>query len=143
MVNYSPAQSPCIMEDLSELPTGPIKKISSGGYVTAALTSGNDLYLWGGRSGQPKLLEQLSGRPEPVDFEGQDFLDVAVGADHILALTTEHKLYAVGANKNGQLGLDTERLSEWKEIVLPLERKRIVTIHAGYKNSFLIVEDIT
>lgn len=111
--------------------------------MTAALTSGNDLYLWGWRPRQTKMLGQLSGTPEPVDLDGLDVLDVAVGADHILALTTEHKLYVVGANRNGQLGLDVEDLCEWREISLPLDGKRIVSIHAGYKNSFLLVENIT
>jgi alpha-tubulin suppressor-like RCC1 family protein len=129
------------VEDLLDLPTGPIRKISSGGYVTAALTFGNDLYLWGGRPGQLKILEQLSGTPEPVDLDGQDVLDVAVGTDHILVLTTEHKLYVVGANRNGQLGLDLDQLSEWKEVALPLDGKEIVSVHAGYKNSFLLLED--
>jgi alpha-tubulin suppressor-like RCC1 family protein len=131
------------VKDLSDLPTGPIRKISSGGYVTAALTSGNDLYLWGGCPGQSKILDQFSGMPEPVDLDGQDVLDVAVGADHILALTTEHRLYVVGANRNGQLGLDVKELSELGEIALPLGGKQIVSVHAGYKNSFLLVEDIT
>ena len=139
----SPAHLPSIVEDLSDLPAGPIRKISSGGYVTAALTSGNDLYLWGGRPRQTKMLGQLSGTPEPVDLDGQDFLDIAVGADHILALTTEYKLYVIGANRNGQLGLDMEDLCEWREVSLPLDGKRIVSIHAGYKNSFLLVENIT
>jgi alpha-tubulin suppressor-like RCC1 family protein len=123
---------------------GPIRKISSGGYATAALTSGNDLYFWGGRPGQPKPLEQLSGTPEPMDLNGQDVLDVAVGSNHMIALTTEQKLYVVGANGNGQLGLNVEELSEWSEVSLPLKTKqRIVSIHAGYKNSFVLVEDIT
>jgi len=129
---------------LSDLPTGPIRKISSGGYVTAALTAGNDLYVWGTRPGQPKLLPQLSGTPEPVDLDGNDVLDVAVGANHAIALTTEHKLYVVGANGNGQLGLDVVELSEWREVTLPLnENQQIVSILAGYKNSFLLVEDVT
>jgi alpha-tubulin suppressor-like RCC1 family protein len=107
------------------------------------LTSGNDLYLWGGRPAQPKLLDELRGTPEPVDLDGQDVLDVAVGLDHILALTTKNKLYVVGANRNGQLGLDVEELSEWTEVALPIGgRKRIISVRAGYKNSFLIVENI-
>jgi alpha-tubulin suppressor-like RCC1 family protein len=108
------------------------------------LTSGNDLYVWGGRPGQAKLLEQLSGTPEPVDLDGQDVFDVAVGANHMLALTTGHKLYVVGANGNGQLGLDGEELSEWREVSLHLsEKQQIVSVHAGYKNSFVLVKDMT
>lgn len=143
-VGDSPAHLPCIVADLSDLPTGSIRKISSGGYVTAALTSGNDLYIWGGRPGQPKLLEGLSGTPDPVDLEGNDVLDVAVGVNHMVALTTEHKLYVVGANGNGQLGLDVEELSEWREVTLPLnEKQQILSVHTGYKNSFVLVGNMT
>lgn len=139
----SPANIPFIVEDLLDLPTGPIRKISSGGYVTAALTTGNDLYVWGGRPGQEKILEQLSGTPEPVDLDG-DILDVGVGANHIIALTTEHKLYVVGADGNGQLGLDVDKLSEWREVALPLkENQHVTSVHAGYRNSFVTVENIT
>jgi alpha-tubulin suppressor-like RCC1 family protein len=112
--------------------------------VTATLTSGNDLYVWGGRPGQAKLLEQLSGTPQPVDLDGNDVLDVAVGANHVIVLTTEHKLYVVGANGNGQLGLDMGDLVEWREVSLPLsEKQQMVSVQAGYKNSFVLIEGIT
>ncbi|POS86713.1 hypothetical protein EPUL_000875, partial [Erysiphe pulchra] len=94
---------PCLVEDLCHLPTGPIKKISSGGYVSAALTEGNDLYIWGGKLGQPDILSGLTNNPTPVDIEGSDIIDIAVGFDHIIALTTEGKLYTVGFGDCGQL----------------------------------------
>jgi len=111
--------------------------------VTAALTEGNDLYLWGGRTGQPKLLEDLSGSPTPVDIEGLDVLDVAVGDGHILVLSTGRQLFVVGAGGNGQLGLGPgiKELGDWKEVSLPLkDGQKIVGVHAGYKNSFVLVE---
>lgn len=80
----------------------------------------------------------------PVDLEGQDVMDVAVGTNHILALTTEGKLYVVGENGNGQLGVDSKELTDWKEVVLPFkDGQRIVGVHTGYKNSLVVVEDIT
>jgi len=140
----SPAGLPVMLEDLSDLPTGPIVKISSGGYVTAALTSGNDLYVWGGRPGQSKLLEDLSGVPMPVDLNGEDIFDISVGMDHMIALSTERRLFLVGFGGNGQLGLAEKYLSEWTEVILPMEsRKRIFSVHAGYKNSYVVVKDIT
>lgn len=139
-----PALEPCIVEDLLDLPTGPIWKIASGGYVTAVLTEGNDLYVWGGRPGQPNLLQDLTGEPTPVDVEGEDVLDVAVGMNHMLALTRERKLFVVGENSNGQLGLIEEELAAWKEVDLPLkDNHRIVSVHVGYKNSLVVVEEIT
>jgi alpha-tubulin suppressor-like RCC1 family protein len=131
------------VEDLLDLPTGKIRKISSGGYVTAAITVGNDLYVWGGRPGQPKLLEQMEGYPTPVDLEGLDILDVAVGDGHILALSTDNRLFIVGDGGNGQLGLGSniKELADWKEVSLPLkEGQKMVRVHAGYKNSFVVVE---
>jgi alpha-tubulin suppressor-like RCC1 family protein len=138
----SSAATPCIVEDLSDLPTGSIVKISSGGYVTAALTSGNDLYVWGGRAGQPKLLDDLSGTPMPVDLDGEDVLDMSVGMDHMIALSTERRLYVVGSGDNGQLGVDEIQRNGWREVSLPLKPgMKIVSVYAGYKNSFLVVED--
>ncbi|KAF8856482.1 RCC1/BLIP-II [Acephala macrosclerotiorum] len=140
----SPATIPCVVEDLLDLPTGTIRKISSGGYVTAALTEGNDLYVWGGRPGQAKLLEDLTGAPTPVDLDGQDVLDVAVSMNHMIALTTEGRLFVVGDGGNGQLGLDVTELAACREVSLPLtDNQRIISVHAGYKNSLVVVKDIT
>lgn len=113
--------------------------------MTAALTSGNDIYIWG-RQGYPELSEPLTGSPTPLDLDGQDFLDVAVGVDHMVVLSTEHRISVVGAGENGQLGLRSgvKELKDWKEVILPLrEGQQVVSVHAGYKNSFIIVEDIT
>jgi len=133
-----------LVDDLSDLPTGPIRKISSGGYVTAALTAGNDMYVWGGRPGQPKLLKELTGFPTPVDLGGQDIFDVAVGSHHMIALTVERKLFVVGEGSSGQLGLDLKELADWREVALPLkDNQQIASVYAGYKNSFVIVEDVS
>lgn len=119
-LSYSPAQVPCLVEDLRHLPTGPIKKISSGGHVSAALTVGNDLYIWGGKLGQPDILSDLTSDPTPVDIEGFDIVDVAIGFDHIIALTLEGRLYTVGFGDCGQLGIRYRQLHQWKEINLSI-----------------------
>ncbi|CZT41510.1 uncharacterized protein RSE6_01255 [Rhynchosporium secalis] len=135
-----PADIPSIVEDLADLPGGGVRKISSGGYVTAALTDGNDLYVWGGRAGQKTILEGLGGSPIPIDLNGEDLWDVAVGLNHILAVTTSRKLFVVGEGGNGQLGLDDQELEDWVEVRLPLEEgQTIMSVHAGYKNSFVLV----
>jgi alpha-tubulin suppressor-like RCC1 family protein len=131
-----------LIEDLLDLPTGPIRKISSGGYVTAALTAGNDLYIWGGRPGQQKILSELSGRPVPVDLDGEDVQDIAIGFEHMLAITVTNRLFVIGSGSNGQLGLGVKQLKAWEEVTLPLkENQQIVKVYAGYKSSFLIIEE--
>lgn len=139
----SPAPTPSLVSDLSDLPTGPIRKISAGGYITAALTRSNDLYLWGGRAGQAPPLIGLSGEPTPFDLNGADVLDIAVGNDHILALSTEGRVYVVGSGSNGQLGLGAcKEAKEWTEVEIPLgEGQRIVSVWAGYKTSFALLEN--
>ncbi|KAG9248165.1 regulator of chromosome condensation 1/beta-lactamase-inhibitor protein II [Calycina marina] len=133
-----PASKPCIVEDLADLPNR-IIKISSSGYVTAALTSANDAYFWG-RGEDPKDL--ISAFPTPLDLDGQDILDVAVGFNHIVVLTTERKVFIVGDNGNGQLGLAIEKSDDWREAPLPLSNgQRVSGIYAGYKNTFVLVED--
>ncbi|KAK0102464.1 hypothetical protein ONS95_006083 [Cadophora gregata] len=137
-----PANVPSIVEDLVELPGGGIRKISSGGYVTAALTEDNDLYVWGGRAGQKATLEGLGGSPMPVDLDGEDIWDVSVGMNHMLVVTMNRKLFVVGEGGNGQLGLEVKELEDWKEVKLPLrEGQTITSVHAGYKNSFVMVEN--
>ncbi|KAH7351074.1 regulator of chromosome condensation 1/beta-lactamase-inhibitor protein II [Rhexocercosporidium sp. MPI-PUGE-AT-0058] len=139
-----PANIPSIVEDLAELPGGRIRKISSGGYVTAALTDDNDLYVWGGRAGQKAVLEGLEGTPMPIDLKGDDVWDVAVGMNHILAVTMDRKLFVVGDGGNGQLGSDVKEHENWEQVELPLEEgQRILSVHAGYKNSFVVVENGT
>jgi hypothetical protein len=55
-------------------------------------------------------------------------------------------VFVVGAGGNGQLGLGAaiKELEDWKEVNLSLqEGQRVVSVHAAYKNSFLIVENVT
>ncbi|RKF76327.1 putative serine threonine-protein kinase nek9 [Golovinomyces cichoracearum] len=135
----SSASIPCLVESLSYLPTGPIKKISSGGYMTAALTEGNDLYVWGGHPGQPGILDSLASDPMPINIEGADIIDIAVGFDHILALTLERRLYTIGFGHHGQLGVNSKQQCQWKEVMLfPKKGQHIIKVYAGYKTSFVV-----
>lgn len=107
------------------------------------MTDDNDLYVWGGRAGQKAILEGLEGSPMPVDLDGEDVWDVAVGVNHILAATMDRKLFVVGEGGNGQLGSDVKEIEEWEEVKLPLkEGQHILSVHAGYKNSFVLVGNV-
>jgi len=105
------------------------------------LTFANDVYFWG-RAGEPKDL--FSGSPTPLDLDGYDIRDVSVGFNHTIVLTTEGNIFIVGEGTNGQLGADIKRTENWKQLIIPIQdQRRIVGVHAGYKNTFLLVEIAT
>lgn len=139
----SPADIPCVVEDLHSLPDK-ITKISSRGLLSVALTSAHDIYIWGTGVIMGPLSSLWESKPHPLDLSGQDFLDVAVGNNHVIVLTTEHKIFVIGANRNGQLGLtDPRDHAEWTEVTLPLSAQQQVTrVYAGYNNSLLLVENV-
>lgn len=138
-----PAKKPGLVTALQDLPTGPIWKIAAGGYTLAALTTGNDLYLWGGHPGRKTVPADVSDEPVPVVIEDQDIADVAVGEAHLVVLTTEGTIFVIGHNRNGQLGLPIESTDSWKQVDLDLKHgRRAVGVATGPRNSFIIIEDI-
>jgi len=90
------AAQPGLVTDLQSLPTGPITKIASGGFVTAALTAGHDLYLWG-----IDEFSHLDGQPTPLDIRDLDILDVGVGDSHVIILTSDRRVLVIGKGENG------------------------------------------
>lgn len=94
------------------------------------------------------MLDEMEDYPTPVELEDLDFADVSVGDAHMLALSVEgRRLFVVGEVGSGQSGLGGdgekggEEVSEWREVVLPLEKgRRISKVYAGYKNSFVVVK---
>lgn len=101
------------------------------------MTSANDVYFWG-RAGEPKDL--FTGSPTPLDLDGQDIVDVSVGFNHMVVLTSDRTVFLTGEGGNGQLGLDVKRTVDWKQLSFTLkDRERIAGVHAGYKNTFLLI----
>lgn len=136
----NPADEPGLVTALQDLPTGPIAKIGAGGYILAALTTGNDLYLWGGHPGRKTVPADITDEPTPIDIEEKDIVDVAVGETHIIVLTTEGDVFVVGENGNGQLGLPSKSGESWSRVELGLKDGRgVVGVQAGARNSFLLV----
>ncbi|KAI9753273.1 MAG: hypothetical protein M4579_005246 [Chaenotheca gracillima] len=123
-----PASSPHPIDHLGGIE---ILKVSSGGYMTAALSSSHDLYIWGGRPGEEHHIKALpdvgSAEVALVDICGQDgepkdIQDVAVGGGHILVLDEDGTVWGVGRNDNGQLGIDPQKskfVDEWTQLELP------------------------
>ncbi len=134
------------MTDLLDLPTGPVIKIVAGGFVTAALTAGNDVYIWGAKAGHNSILDDVSGRPNPLDIMGLDLIDISIGDRHIIVLTADKRLLVIGDSSSGQLGLGklaggSSIISQWMELRLDLSPgKKIINVIAKGKNSFLLVK---
>lgn len=136
-----PAEKPGLVIALQDLPTGPIAKIAAGGYMLAALTTGNDLYLWGGHPGRKTVPVDVSDEPTPIVINELDIADVAVGEAHLIVLTTEGTVFVIGDNGNGQLGLPIESTDTWRQVDLNLkEGSRAIAVAAGPRNSFVIIE---
>ncbi len=135
------AAQPGLVSDLQSLPTGPITKIASGGFVTAALTAGHDLYLWG-----IDEFSHLDGQPSPLDIRDSDILDVGVGDSHVIILTSDKRVLITGKGGNGQLGMGdgVDELQEWRSVDLRLEAGyRPLQVAAGPRCSFILVTDST
>lgn len=134
------ADKPGLVTALQHLPTGPISKIAAGGYMLAALTTGNDLYLWGGHPGRKTVPVDVTEEPAPVVIHDYDVTDVAVGESHLIVLTAEGKVFVIGDNGNGQLGLPAESLETWTLVELNLRPgRKVIGVAAGPRNSFVTV----
>ncbi|KAK5629445.1 hypothetical protein RRF57_005160 [Xylaria bambusicola] len=136
----SPAESPGLVEDLEDLPSGKIIKVAAAGYTVLALTEGHDLYAWGGHPAHQPLLETLSSSPEPVDVEENDISDFSVGETHIIVLTVKGDVYTIGDNTNGQLGLSLRKTTKWSKTPLSFRGEAIVGVKAGPRSSFIVTK---
>lgn len=142
----TPADKPAAVDALGGLQ---ISKIASSGWLNAALSADGALYVWGSTSpggGDERsilcLEDQGAGQVALVtipdsDSEPLDILDVAVGDDHICAIAEGGRLFVVGDNRNGQLGLDSEEsfVEDWEEVFQVSQAK---TIWCGPKSTFVL-----
>ncbi|KAI1846457.1 hypothetical protein JX266_007354 [Neoarthrinium moseri] len=135
----SPAERPCRVMELDDLPTGKIVKIAAGGYLLMALTEGNDIYAWGGHPGRPAIIEEVSRSPAPVVVEDNDIADCAVGESHAVLLTVEGDIFAIGVNTNGQLGLPGETRTSWTKLPFDAEAGLAASaVFCGPRNTFVL-----
>jgi len=89
-----------------------VKAVAVGEYHTLALTTGGQVYSWGGNFMGQLGLGDTTERNVPVLVEAladKFVLAIAAGVSHSLALCSDGSVYAWGGNSSGQLGLgDTE-----------------------------------
>ena len=90
----------------------PISKISTGGWITAALSRDKGLYIYGGRPPGEKAWMKclpLLNNGEQVSLvnleDDADIHDIGIGDGHVVALTATGGVWGIGQNNTGQLGM--------------------------------------
>lgn len=128
-----------------------IAKVAVGDWMTIALSRDRDAYVWGRERPQAErqTINALPGPQEDVKLVdvagGADIADVAAGSGHLLVLTVDGALFAIGDNYNGQLSLEHEEqdkcshVEDWTE-VMTLKGKTVKRIWAGDCTSFALTE---
>ncbi|KAI5799984.1 regulator of chromosome condensation 1/beta-lactamase-inhibitor protein II [Geopyxis carbonaria] len=138
-------QAPYIVTALEGLS---LSKISSGGWISAALSSEEDLYVWGNATPGCQVIDFIpndTGDVSLVDL-GDDvsIIDVAVGSGHVCLLSRNGDVYTAGISRNGQTGIgntgETFQKS-WKKIER-CWKGTAKTIHSGpfSWSTFIMVE---
>lgn len=141
----SPANCPCPIPFLGGIPT---RKVVVGGWIGAAVSEDNDLYVWGGQAGEAKRIEALPRLSDGEEVKlvdingGVDVVDVGVGSGHIVALTGDGEVWVIGDGECGQLGTGSKAFEEdWVRARGEWEgRGRVVGIGCGVWCSWILVD---
>src|ERR687896_641170 len=104
---------------LGQPPTSPIQvpgldeivAIAAGRGNSMALRDDGVVFTWGhdqfGQIGDGPAADQCSGglcRPSPVQLSLSNVVAISAGAQHLIALTGDGRVWAWGQNSDGQLG---------------------------------------
>lgn len=138
----SKAEEPGLVEALGGIK---IVKISAGSWMIAALSEDGAVYLWGiGTPGKNTCIKTLrdvdSSEVALVDIwdnekeDPLDIVDVAVGDGHVVVVVESGRIFGIGENGNGQLGLGDGRcfMEDWVETAMDAGQ-RWTAVHAGAK----------
>lgn len=126
-INDTPAHKPGLLEALGGLR---IVKVAAGGWMCAALAEDRAGYVWGAElPGTEKTVKVLREAEEgevaliaipsnrEVGDDSLDILDIGVGDNHLAVVAEGGRLFVVGDNQNGQLGLNSDEqwVDDWTE----------------------------
>jgi alpha-tubulin suppressor-like RCC1 family protein len=132
----------------------PVKKLAAAGWLAAAVSRDNELYIWGGSGpgGTRKISDLKRSEGELValakvgavreEEDGVSVVDVAVGDRHVVALGENGSVFAVGEGTNGQLGTGrVDFAEEWVECTFEGHDKpgKAVGVYCGPRNTFVLV----
>ncbi|XP_057674688.1 probable E3 ubiquitin-protein ligase HERC1 isoform X1 [Corythoichthys intestinalis] len=111
-----------------------IKKVSCGTQFSVALACDGHVYTFGQERhiGLPDSMLKNKSCPQVVPALSGHFIeDVALGCEHVLALSSTGDVYAWGCNSDGQLGLGHSNPVKEPTLVTSLQGKNIRQISAG------------
>ncbi|KAL4641964.1 putative E3 ubiquitin-protein ligase HERC1 isoform X1 [Arapaima gigas] len=111
-----------------------IKKVCCGTQFSVALTKDGNVYTFGQDRliGLPEGRARNHNRPQQVPALSGIFIkDIAVGAEHTVALSSTGDVYSWGSNSEGQLGLGHTNHVREPTLVTALQGKNIHQISAG------------
>ncbi|KAM3600471.1 uncharacterized protein V6R79_024041 [Siganus canaliculatus] len=111
-----------------------IKKVCCGTQFSVALACNGHVYTFGQERliGLPDHMLKNKSHPQVVpSLEGMFIEDVAVGCEHVLALSSTGDVYAWGCNSEGQLGLGHSNPVKEPTLLTALQGKNIRQISAG------------
>ncbi|KAM9794366.1 putative E3 ubiquitin-protein ligase HERC1 isoform 3-T6 [Syngnathus typhle] len=111
-----------------------IKKVSCGTQFSVALACDGHVYTFGQERliGLPDSMLKNKSCPQVVPaLDGHFIEDVALGCEHVLALSSTGDVYTWGCNSDGQLGLGHSNPVKEPTLVTSLQGKNIRQISAG------------
>ncbi|CAL8352432.1 unnamed protein product [Merluccius merluccius] len=111
-----------------------IKKVTCGTQFSVALAKDGSVYTFGQDRliGLPEGRARNHNRPQQVPaLSGVCILDIAVGAEHTLVLSSTGDVYTWGSNSEGQLGLGHSNHVREPTLVTALQGKNVKQISAG------------
>ncbi|KAE8284964.1 putative E3 ubiquitin-protein ligase HERC1 [Larimichthys crocea] len=111
-----------------------IKKVCCGTQFSVVLACDGHVYTFGQERliGLPDSMLKNKSNPQVVpSLEGLFIEDIAVGCEHVLALSSTGDVYAWGCNSEGQLGLGHANPVKEPTLISALKGKNIRQISAG------------
>jgi len=122
-----------------------IIKINAGYQHSAALSSGGRIFTWGsnleGQLGIDLLTIKVT-RPAVIELplDANEWItDLSVGWDHILVLTSKHRVIGWGQNKYGQLGPRESKRPEFIKFKRLYQDEYPEKIFASFNQSMILM----
>ncbi|XP_053543730.1 probable E3 ubiquitin-protein ligase HERC1 isoform X7 [Ictalurus punctatus] len=129
-----PCTVKCYPQKVETLCNKGVKKVGCGTHFSVVLANDGHVYTFGQERliGLPDSMLKNHNRPQVVPaLEGVFIEDIAVGCEHILALSNTGDVYAWGCNCEAQLGLGHSSPVKEPTLVTALQGKNIKQISAG------------
>lgn len=132
--------------EVGALASSNVRLVNAGGNRTGALTDDGKLFMWGsgafGEMGdgstrshrKPTLVQAFLGNNERV-------CQVAIGSQHVAAITNAGDLYTWGNGEAGQLGLGDFGLQRKKPMPVTKLRRNVCFVSAGEDFTAIVSQD--